>query len=439
MRGRGLGLVTTPGAGSDSPGRGWRSRGLFPTLLPLGFALLLPACDRGADRPLAQVADWEGIPLLEAEVVPFGAGAGDAGAGEAGAGEAGAGDAGAPMEGRDAASFELVGGIARDAQGRTFVVATGGDEIRVFGADDAFLFSFGFGGEARGRLLGACCPAVGPDGLLWVRDRGNGRYQAFEVGEAGAEVRRVIPIQHSAATLWAPTTFDERGRLVDVGLQVDQDTRNTRPVRVHMSRTTGEVEGVAGLPQPPEARMGRASVTADVDGRESTVYVYQPHGPRSLLAHGPGGRWAEAVSDTYAVRLAGPDGSLREIVGPGDAGPPLTEAERAEARGTLEGYRERLGLAEDEIPFGVPDRKPPLRSLFFDREGRLWVELATGEGMREAHVYDPEGRPVARYAWPDRVLLDVRAWIGSEEAIGVEPGTSLERPVRLRLPAPGGP
>lgn len=370
-------------------------------------------CGDGADDPSVRVADWEGIPLREALAEPFGTAG----------------------SGADAATFEQVGGIARDGVGRTVVVAAAADEIRVFGPDGAFLFSFGSRGGGRGELRAACCPAFGPEGLLWVRDRGNARYQAFELGEEGAEVRRALSIQHNSPTLWAPTTFDDQGRLVDAGLLVDQQTRDTRPVRVHMNTATGEVEGAARLPQPPAERMGRASVTGTVDGRESTFYLYHPHGPRSLLAHGPGGWWADAVSDTYAVRLAGPDGSVRVVEGPGGEGPPLSEDERAEARETLDGYRERFDLAEDEIPFGVPERKPPLRALFFDGEGRLWVELNAGGSRREAHVYAPDGTPVARYAWPGEVRLDVRAWIGAEEAIGVEEpiGPATERLVRLRF------
>lgn len=406
------------------------------------IVLLAVGCGDGADAPPERVADWEGIPLGEAVAEPFGAAGAPEGVGAAEAGE-----------GADPAVFERVGGIARDGTGRTVVVASLADEIRVFGPDGAFHFSFGSGGDGRGELAGACCPAFGPDGLLWVRDRGNTRYQAFEVGEEGAEVRHVLSIRHSSPTLWAPTTFDDRGRLVDAGLMVDEQTRETRPVRVHMDRSTGEVEGVAGLPQPPEERMGRASVTGTADGRESTFYLYQPHGPRSLLVHGPGGRWAEAVSDTYAVRIMAPDGSMLIVRGPGEEGPPLTEDERADARETLEGYRERFELGEDDMPFEVPERKPPLRTLYFDQEGRLWVELNTAGGEREAHVYAPDGTPVARYTWPAEVLLDVRAWIGVEEAIGVEadvpvvtepPGVSAggsitERLVRLRLPDPGGP
>ena len=161
---------------------------------------------------------------------------------------------------------------------------------------------------------------------------------------------------------------------------------------------------------------------------------------------------------------------MQEIVGPAGPGPPLTEAERARAREILEGYRERFGLEEGGLPFGVPARKPPLRALYFDETGRLWVEVNVEGGGREAHVYAPDGTPEARYTWPEAVALDGRGWIGREEAIGVRvdsagvAGTSgegaegggagaevggeevgsgaagpVERLVRLRLPPPGGP
>ena len=59
----------------------------------------------------------------------------------------------------------------------------------------------------------------------------------------------------------------------------------------------------------------------------------------------------------------------------------------------------RGGQPEDRIPAGdypdftVPDRKPPIKYLWYDEDGRLWVQLweADGDSLATAHVYDHGG------------------------------------------------
>jgi hypothetical protein len=94
----------------------------------------------------------------------------------------------------------------------------------------------------------------------------------------------------------------------------------------------------------------------------------------------------------------------------------------------------RLSLPRGDIPFGVADRKPPLRDLFFDQEGRLWVELSVLDAAPPAaHVYSPEGRLLFTAHWPARTNLSHGAARG-DFAYGVQRDSlDTERVVRLRF------
>jgi hypothetical protein len=66
----------------------------------------------------------------------------------------------------------------------------------------------------------------------------------------------------------------------------------------------------------------------------------------------------------------------------------------------------RLGVGRMQLGFDVPPRKPVLRDLFFDRQGRLWVERQVPDaGDRNADVYGVDGTLERTVSWPAHVSL----------------------------------
>jgi hypothetical protein len=70
-----------------------------------------------------------------------------------------------------------------------------------------------------------------------------------------------------------------------------------------------------------------------------------------------------------------------------------------------------------ESRFRVPERKPPISGLFFDKAGWLWVERSVGEGAdARAEVFGPDGMLRARATWTrgvrlrDGVIFRDHAW-----------------------------
>jgi hypothetical protein len=156
-----------------------------------------------------------------------------------------------------------------------------------------------------------------------------------------------------------------------------------------------------------------------------TLFVYQPYGPVQLVGYALNGEWAHGLSSRYALDWRGADGKLiRHITGNIEQGPALTTEERGRAEESLQRDRKRIG---QDPGFSIPSHKPPLRRIFFDTMGRLWVELSTPErAPRRAHIYDRSGQRVAEAEWPAEVDLDfgvVRgdtAWGVAVDSLGVQ-------------------
>lgn len=335
------------------------------------------------------------------------------------------------MEGAGADVFGRIGGIALDEAGRLFVLDNQASEVRVFDESGRHDFSFGRPGAGPGELASPCCIAFGPDGRLWVRDNGNGRYVAFAVDGREATPVTTVRMRHGDVNRWTPTTFDEDGRVIDIGMRPDPATGQAVPTRFHTAADDGDGFELP-LPSAPEGAIPMHTVEVRIGESMGRRFFHPPYGPRHLFAHGPGGRFAEAISSDYQVRWYAADGEvLRTIERPGARGPALTPQQRARADSTISADERRFSTS---MPFGVPDRAQPLADLRFDEAGRLWVQLTVQPGEpRRAHVYDESGRHVETVEWPAGVDLFVGA-VRSDMLVGVT-RDDLDVPyvTRLRL------
>ncbi len=332
------------------------------------------------------------------------------------------------IDGDDPYLFTRIESIAEDARGRLIVADMQSHEIRVFDPEGRFLFRFGGPGEGPGELTNPCCVAFGPDGALWVRE--STRYSAFELGEAGAEYVRGHQFAHFTQGGVTPITFDAEGRLVDIGL-------SPRPEGgIVMTRFHLGADGTADeVPMVDPERQATGSTTVDrmLGEMAVTMFVRQPFGPLWIHAHGRGGTWAEAVTSDYVVNLHHADGTASRIEGPPLPGAELSPDEHAWAQSSIDRDVQRLDL--ERHPFGIPDRKPPLSAIYFDRSGRLWIEKtgAAGNDLREADVYEGDAL-VARYRWPVRVRPGTVTWASESVLYGTTTDSlGVQRVARVRF------
>lgn len=332
------------------------------------------------------------------------------------------------VEGDDPYLFSRVFAIAADPGGRILVADGPAHEVRVFGPDGEFLFSLGGEGDGPTEFRRPFRVGFSPEGELWVGHEP--RYTAFELEETGATYLRTVRRPFAGQLGGHPVVFDAEGRLVDLGLLPGPEGRFIDG-RIHLN-PDGSADTVEVL-EPEAAAEGRMSVEFTRDGFQGFMYFHQPYGPQWLQAYGPGGVWASAVSSAYEIELHDPTRTVTQLVGPSDPGPLLTPDEVESAQERLEGDAERGNL--DEPPFDVPERKPPLSALFFDRSGRLWVQKAAagGDETIEADVY--EGTTlVARYRWPRRVRAGMSPWVTETELYGTTTDElGVQRVARVRF------
>ena len=341
--------------------------------------------------------------------------------------------------GGEESTFGRVGGVVVDRKGRIYVADNPANEIRVFGPDGRFLYRMGRKGQGPGEFDGPCCMALRDDDrTLWVRDGGNGRYVAFTLGDSGGTHRMNVKMAHGDVNRWAPLGFDPAGNLIDVGtIPRPFGTGPATPTvgRFHVD-TAGRVVSVDTVPSPPEDSVPVHTVPRTVGTTKMIMYVHQPFGPSALVAHGPNGEWARAVSSRYSIAWHGADGRvLRTLERPLEA-PPLSLAERALGEESIADDMKRTGVARGALPYDVPSRKQPLRGLVFDQDGRLWVQHSVAEGTQpRADVYGPDGRLLYEVTWPRRV--DLTGASRGDEVYGVQ-RDSLDVPgiVRMKLAAP---
>ena len=331
------------------------------------------------------------------------------------------------IEGEDPYLFTRIESIVEDTRGRLIVADLQSHEVRVFGSQGDFQFRFGGQGEGPGELTQPCCLAFGPEGRLWVRE--STRYSVFRLDGASAEYDGGARIAHVGIGMVAPITFDAEGRLVDIGSLMTEDGGAT--ARLHHG-SDGAVDTVI-MAGPEKHATGSTTVERMIGDTPVMFFVYQPFGPLWVHAHSPGGAWAEAVTSEYSVTLHHPDGTVSRVEGPQLPGPRLGPSEHERAQAAIDRDLQRFDLRDH--PFGIPDRKPPLADIFFDRSGRLWVEktAAEGEEMREADVYAGSAL-VARYRWPRRVSVGDVPWVTESALYGTtRDSLDVRRVARVRF------
>ena len=332
------------------------------------------------------------------------------------------------IDGDDPYLFTNIGSIVEDDRGRVVVADIRTSEIRVFEPDGRFAFRFGGPGEGPGELTEPCCLEFDPDGELWVRE--STRYSAFRLDSASAEYEGGLGSPNPAVVAMGPFTFGPDGQLVDIGPVFGGEDGSVQ-ARFH-TRAGGSVDTVI-LAEPERQHISQATVPRMFGNFQGIVYLNQPYGPMWVHAHAPGGAWAEAITSEYSINYHDPDGTVSLIEGPLFQGPALSPEERTSAQTQIDRELQRADIADH--PFEIPDHKPPLGGMFFDRGGRLWIEKSTaaGEETREADVYD-ETTLVARYRWPRRVSKTFTTWATESVLYGMtRDSLGVQRVARVRF------
>jgi len=290
--------------------------------------------------------------------------------------------------------------------------------VRIFDPQGKHRFSFGSKGAGPGEFDEPCCAGIDAQGLLWIRDGGNARYNAYRLSSDSAAFVRQLQMSHGDVNRWAPITFDSAGRLIDIGTRSDPKTNARATGRMHLDSTSA-VAATVVMHQVPDDSTEMKSVERVLDkSSKATFYFYPPYSPNQLVAHSSTGEFAHMITSRYAIDWRDAQGNLiRHLTGDVTQGPELSADEKATADARIDGDATRAGMTRMQLGFDVPPRKQPVRRLYFDQGGRLWVELSVAQHAdHAAHVYTRDGALERTVTWPadvelaDGTIRDDVAW-----------------------------
>ena len=326
--------------------------------------------------------------------------------------------------------FGRIEGLSLGPRDRIYVADALFGTVRVYSSAGDFLFPIGRRGEGpREFPQGPCGIALDASDVLWMispswymssprifRARVGDREEAPDLEQIPLRnVRSMgcdVPAHDSAGILSFTQLFQDRTRVtVDIG-------------------TGEEVERVS-IPGPQDMlALGWLTVPGMTVSGEQVDFLVEPpvYGSIPLLAFSADRRAAAAISTVYDVQFYDAAGRETVSIVRDETGPRLTREERDEVRAILDSTRVHFGHPYTEIP----ERKPPLRAMWFDRDGRLWLERhLENPRQRAADVYGRQGEPLFRAEWPLDISLELGA-IRGRTALGVQTDElGVHRVVRL--------
>jgi hypothetical protein len=313
-----------------------------------------------------------------------------------------------------------IGGIAFRNDRSALVVDELANRIYEVLNNAALSFAFGRSGDGPGELRRPCCPRLGPGNQLWVLSPGGQRVDGFRLG-SGRVIsvdRRVV--RQGAYLRLVPPALLPNGQIAVTVAQMGKDFLSTTYTVVTFA-ADGSIVNRHALPQTPRDSVD-AVVSTHPSGQTLTRPV--PFGASHWLAQSGDGSYARAITSRYDIMHYERDGKIRHRITRDVRGTQLTSAERASAERELNQLKQMVGRSGGSVPdVHIPRNKPPIKELWFDEDGRLWVELyeRSVEGLRQADVFSPTGQFSFVAQWPANVDLR-RGAVSQLSAWGVRSG-----------------
>jgi hypothetical protein len=337
-------------------------------------------------------------------------------------------------------SFGKISSLALGADGRIYVADSQDEQIRVYSDAGKFLFAIGRKGGGPGEFAGLASIAFSPDGSLWVRDEGNGRYQSFTIAERDARYKGTLRMLHPSFDFHAPLVFDASGKLIEIGRVNEPNASPYRIVRTTLGPDSRVVRADT-IKEPPADSLGVHLIRFERtnDQKEKvwvTRYFYEPFPALPVVAHGPNGEIARGVSSRYSVLWSSLQGQRLHFLQREMVPPEPTASERASAQKNLDSQREWAKTVQASLPdFRFPSRKPILTQMQFSNDGELWIERSAASGQpHEADMYDRRGQLVAIAEWTGQSMPTfLRAIRGRTMITVATDSNEVERVVRMRF------
>ncbi len=324
-----------------------------------------------------------------------------------------------------ATTFQEIRGLHLGADGEILVTEHAASQLRLFTAAGELVAVGGSRGDGPGDLADICCATIADDGRIWVREDGNLRYSVFTVASPRLAFVEHVRMPFTSPRGFEPLRWDATNQLIDLS-SVRIPGHPLMAWRRAMVTGSGEAARVDTILPPPEDSIEVYHHVGQINGATVSGTYYSQFGPSPVVAIGPGGEYATAVSTHYAITWFTPTGHRIALLRGTGEGPLLSAAEREESDARDARISERLGA---RLPFRTPERKPVLLRIGFDLDGRLWVQRNVPAGApRHADVWDRSGHRIASVTWPATIQLTGWAIRG---AVGLGVQTEADGEIRV--------
>ena len=327
------------------------------------------------------------------------------------------------------ASFGRVRSVVADRDGNVYVADAQASEIRVFGPDGSHLRSFGRKGAGPGEFTELYSIAWLGDTLAALDPRAGRISLLTRTGDWVGQMPH------------APITGPDI-RLHSVGREIysfdvrpGPDNRTVRAYLRYTSRTDDrEQAGAAGgsgaridtLPWPEQRPTGAGGTLLCRPQGGGLTFFTNPYIAQPFQSPAPGGHVALASSADYRIEIVGTTGDTAMVIEKAHAPAPIADAEWEEViRPHREWSAKAPGTKCEPVEFTRPAAKPALRTIFFDDDERMWVEVVAADGHR-FDVFDARGAHLGTMRAPARqrsvppYVRDDRLYLVATDSLDVQ-------------------
>lgn len=287
------------------------------------------------------------------------------------------------LDGEGPEVFGRVAALDVDSAGRIYVFDGYSGDLRVFGPDGRFLWSFGRRGTGPGEFEGVIGMSVAPNGSIWLVDAMLNRYTVIE-----PDTFRVFPRPAPLYRLpWLGGLVSDN-TLIDSAMIPGESGSKEVLIIVDDRGTVMD-----SLPI--------ASPSISIPSAGMMTFSF-PYAPKILRTFDRRGYVWLAVTHEYRLTQLTFEGDTTMVVERDHRPRPLNDAQKDTVRRYASELRSRFGVSVRASM--LPETGPILKWFVVDDRGYLWVCRATSELCSHLDVFDADGRFLGEVSLPFSIL-----------------------------------